>query len=69
MLLYAFLVVVDRTSVADVNRWVGDVRCQRAGFESQGPAGLPADWRPKGAKMPKIYEPLAHVLNGAEWGE
>ena len=56
-----------RNSVADVNKWVGDVRRQRAAFESQGAAGLPAEWRPRGSKMPKIYEPLARAINGTEW--
>ena len=70
MLLYAFLVVYSRKSVADVNQWVSEVRRQHATYESQGAAGLPSEWRPVGAKLPKIYEPLARILTGlTTWKE
>ena len=68
VLLYAMLVVYLRKSVADLNKWVSDVRRQRAAFDSQGAAGLPAEWRPKVSVCPAIYEPLASAF-GSQWQE
>ena len=53
------LVVYLRKSVADLNKWVSD---------SQGAAGLPDEWRPKGSVCPAIYEPLASAF-GSQWQE
>ena len=65
VLLYAFLVVTTRSSVADLNKWVAEIRRLSPPFVSEGTAGLPSDWKPAGSKMPKIYEPLAHVFSNA----
>ena len=56
ILLYAILVVYTRTSVADLNSWVSEVRRQRATFVSQGAAGLPADWGGFGSPPSKTFQ-------------
>ena len=62
MLLYSILIVHERETVADLNHWVSEVRRYRPRFDSEGAAGLPAEWQPKGSRPPAIYAPLARVM-------
>ena len=70
ILAASLLIVKTRESVAALEKWVADVRSNRARFQSEGAAGLPVDWKPVRSKVPAIYEQLERVFTSqSSWNE
>ena len=58
-LFFALLVVQDRSSVAELNEWVGKVLRYEAPYISKGNAGLPSDWVPSAKNVyPDVFKLL-----------
>lgn len=66
VLLYSLRTVLARGKVADLNKWVGEVRRYlQARWESEGLAGLPDEWKPSPkVNSPLIYERLRSACEG-----
>ena len=67
-LFFAMLVVWSRSTVAQLMEWVGQVLRYEAAFQSQGAAGLPADWLVSvKVQTPAIYGSIADAYANQAW--
>ena len=64
----AAMVVYSAEIIAELNKWVADVRRYAAPWQSQGEAGLPAVWKvSRKVNVPEIYRTLEASIKGRSW--
>ena len=64
----AAMVVYSQKDIAELNKWVADVRRYAAPWQSQGEAGLPAVWKvSRKVNVPEIYRTLEASIKGRSW--